>query len=347
MAVTFVAASKFTPAASATTRILVLPPDIQAGDTILIHSVQPGGSTTVSPSGLTNLSDVGNQAFSGHRQYLWIKESADAADAGASVTFTSSSALRITVECIVFRGTPSTAVIDVWAGANGAAGGGTSITSPTLTTTAANTLEVQFVGAAGASGATAFTVPSSLTKAIDSYDAGTAGGVSHGVIAYIPTAQASGSNPGNDVWTLNSSNLLSAFTVALKPSVAATSVRPTVLVAATGVSAVGAGTIPATLADESDTTYAETVDNPSGSTVTVSFPALGSGAITTKTRNQASAATPTITRTFALMQGSTVIASRSITLSTTATDYEFTTTAAELANVTDPSALRLRTTDTV
>ena len=99
--------------------------------------------------------------------------------------------------------------------------------------------------------------------------------------------------------------------------------------------AVGAASVHAALADSNDATYAETGDNPAGSTFTVALPALDAGDITVRTRNSATAASPAITRTIALLQGSTVAASRTVTLSTTVTEHSFTLTTEELALVTD------------
>lgn len=129
-----------------------------------------------------------------------------------------------------------------------------------------------------------------------------------------------------------------------------TSARPSAVASNTGpwTNEGGAASIEAALADESDTTLAQTPDNPSGAALTVTFDPVGLGLVTVKTLDRASASSPTITRTVSLMQGATVIATGTpFTLTTTAVNHEFTTTISEAAAITDRSALRIRATDTV
>lgn len=127
-----------------------------------------------------------------------------------------------------------------------------------------------------------------------------------------------------------------------------TTARPQTLVTNPGVftNVGGAASIPAALADESDTTYAESPDNPAGASFTVDFAPLGSGPITIATRDVASSATPAITRLVELLEGSTVRASFSYALTTSAANHNYTLTTPENAAIVDRNALRLRFTDT-
>lgn len=110
----------------------------------------------------------------------------------------------------------------------------------------------------------------------------------------------------------------------------------------------GAASIEAALADESSTTMAQGPDNPSGAALTVTHDPVGAGLVTVLTKDKATGASPVVTRTVALMQGSTVIATGvPFVLTTSAVDHSFTTTSTEAATITDRSALRIRVTDTV
>lgn len=129
----------------------------------------------------------------------------------------------------------------------------------------------------------------------------------------------------------------------------ANSVRPNSIASNPGawVNVGGAASLDAALADESDTTYLETPAAPAGAAVSVGLAPLTLGDVTIKARHQASAASPAVTRIYDLMQGTTVIATRSVTLPTAWTDYTFTTTTAETAAIASPrSNLVVRVTDT-
>lgn len=126
-------------------------------------------------------------------------------------------------------------------------------------------------------------------------------------------------------------------------------VRPNAVVSNAGAFTIlgAAGSLEAAVADESDTTGAQSPDGPSGATITFSLPPIVSGPITVKTRNRANVAAPTISRLIELLQGSTVIASDTVNpLPTAATDHSFTTDAGQTAAITDRNALRVRITDT-
>lgn len=139
-------------------------------------------------------------------------------------------------------------------------------------------------------------------------------------------------------------------TVEIGPIIAGgASLRPSSVVSNPGVyvNVGGAADIAAALADELDTTYAQSPDSPSGSQATWGFGTLNAGDVTTKTRNSVSAASPPVTRTIDLLQTATVISTRSITLPTTITDHQWTTSPTETATITDRTALRVRITDTI
>lgn len=133
------------------------------------------------------------------------------------------------------------------------------------------------------------------------------------------------------------------------PYVAAVSVlRPTSTVSNPGtwINVGGAASLSASQADESDTTLAQTPSSPSNAAITFGMAGrLATGTPTVKVRLSASAASPATYADVALMQGSTVIATRNFgPLTTTATDYSYTLTSGEAATITDRSDLRVRVT---
>lgn len=101
------------------------------------------------------------------------------------------------------------------------------------------------------------------------------------------------------------------------------------------------------LADESDSTYVSSVNSPNGDSFTAAMNPLTLGPVTVALRHQNSTAGTTISRKIELLQGSVVIATRTITLPTTLSNYSFVTTTGETAAITSPrNNLYVRITDT-
>lgn len=91
----------------------------------------------------------------------------------------------------------------------------------------------------------------------------------------------------------------------------------------------------AALADDSDATYIESPDNPSGNVGTFLAKPLAPGQTQVPYRLSASAASPARTCKVELLMGTTVIASKTETLSTTVTAGSFTLTPTQLSALTD------------
>jgi hypothetical protein len=349
MAFTIPGSGKVTFSAAATTRTFTLP-TVADGDGLVAQTVIPSGTGTISPSGtLTGLTETYVQTVSGHRHSLWIREGLVAADSGATVTFTTSTSYKTSVQWVVIRGGAATSIVDVALGANGPAGGGLSMTSPTVTTTVAGSMEMQFVGHAGSAGVTNFTPPAGMTELQEIHDptaVGGAGGATGAVIGYNLTPLAAGSSAGGDTWAVDVSNLLSAFTVTFEPVSVPTTVRPSSTISSTAWTMAGAATVHAALADESDASYVESGDNPAGTLFEVALPQIADGDITVAVRMQQVGSTPSESVAVSLRQGATVIATRTYTLTTAWATYQFTTTTAETATITDRAALRVRCTAT-
>lgn len=125
-------------------------------------------------------------------------------------------------------------------------------------------------------------------------------------------------------------------------------IRPSTVVSNPGVwtNVGGASSLAAAQADETDATYGETPGSPANAQITFGMNArLASGTPNVTVRLSASSATPATYADVALMQGTTVVATRQFgPLPTTPTDYSFILTGAETANVTDRGDLRVRVT---
>lgn len=120
--------------------------------------------------------------------------------------------------------------------------------------------------------------------------------------------------------------------------------RPETLIGNPGAWTTGAASIPAALADESDSSTVVSPASPVDAAFTVDLPALAPGTPTVSIRAALSSATPVIDCLVELLQGTTVIASWAETLTTTLTTYEHTLTSVQAAAITDRTALRLRVT---
>ena len=103
------------------------------------------------------------------------------------------------------------------------------------------------------------------------------------------------------------------------------------------------------LQDGDDTTGSRSVDDPPGTgPTTYGFgPLTASKPVTVVARHCAPAGDGNISRTYELLQSTTVKATRTVNpLPTTPTEYSFTTTSGETATISDWTALRVRVTDT-
>ena len=131
-------------------------------------------------------------------------------------------------------------------------------------------------------------------------------------------------------------------------SAAGSPVRPNALISnAGGFTAVGSADIPSALSDESDSTYASSPANPAGAVMEVKFPPLSAGGnISAVVRDGTTAASPAITRTYYIVQGTTIIHTEpGVVLPTSATNRTIACTTGETAAVTDRTDLRLRLSD--
>jgi hypothetical protein len=131
---------------------------------------------------------------------------------------------------------------------------------------------------------------------------------------------------------------------------AQSTVRPNGVVTNPGVftNQGGAASLEAALSDELDTTFVQSPANPAGASMTVSLPELATGTVTLNVKHKADTASPAISRVYALLQGTTVINTRTVNpLPTVTTAFSWSTSAAETSAITDRTQLRVRWTDSV
>jgi hypothetical protein len=133
-------------------------------------------------------------------------------------------------------------------------------------------------------------------------------------------------------------------------NVNSTSARPVSNVSNSGGYTIvgGSSTLEAALADESDSTYIQSVAGPASTIYIAAVTPLASGTITVKHRSKQDISSPVITRVSELLQGpsNTSLASHSDNLTTTWTDYAWTLNTGQIAGITDLNSLRVRITDT-
>jgi hypothetical protein len=126
--------------------------------------------------------------------------------------------------------------------------------------------------------------------------------------------------------------------------------RPSATISAGTWTAVGAASLHAATADESATTYAESVDNPAGAAMMLDLDPAPAGNKTLSYSLQDSAATPAGTYLMELIQqpAGTVVASWNETIATTTVlSQDRVLTATENARISDPNNLAVRITGTV
>lgn len=228
------------------------------------------------------------------------------------------------------------------------------IGTPIFTAAAAMSLDTWYrfeigleVGTSGTNGVVRFSYfLGDSTTAIESFTSTTADLGTDNILAWYLGKL---SNSGDWSGFMDSIELDMASGLLMGPYIAASSVlRPTSTVSNPGnwVNVGGASSLSAAQADESDVTLAQTPASPANAQITFGLAGrLATGTPTVKVRLSASAATPNTYADVALMQGTTVVATRNFgPLTTTPTDYSYTLTTTEAGNITDRGDLRIRVT---
>ena len=158
-----------------------------------------------------------------------------------------------------------------------------------------------------------------------------------------------GKSSSSGIWEgfFDSIKIDSSSTTFLGPHITSVaSVRPGGVISNPGVwtNIGGAASLDAALADESNVTYIASPANPAAAAITVSMNGtLNTGPVTVKVKADIDAAVAA-TVDVALMQGTTVVATRTFTVTTSIQDFQFTTTTGETSSITNRADLRIRLT---
>ncbi len=193
--VSYIASS--TAGAASGNLTIAAPTGLAAGDVMIISIVDRGTTGTapsMSSTGWTTLQSLAINPASTYRYGFSAYKVATAADVGATYTVTNGAAANISADIYAFRGVNTTSPIDVQNGqANTTAS--TTVTAPTITTTAAND-KIVFLGQVAETTATTFSgwatanIAAANWTSIDS--AGSANGSTGAAYATLTTAGATG-----------------------------------------------------------------------------------------------------------------------------------------------------------
>ena len=208
-AITFVATSSSAPNATSSTFVLTAPAGIAAGDMLIAQIAAIGGSgvTLTAPAGWTLI--IRTNSATALLQAVYYKF-AGAADVGASYTWTLSSSQKSTGGIAAYRGVNPYEPLNAFAGQANASS--SSITTPSVTTTASNAMLVGFFGLGTAQAV--FTPPAGMTERYDVSSNALPGTASSVADVILATPGASGSK----VATADKSSVSIGQLIALRPT---------------------------------------------------------------------------------------------------------------------------------
>ena len=199
-------------AANATTSSLsvALPPGVAANDQIVVAATVPGSKKATTPSGYTSVGSWASGTKAANAKVQVFRRTAGGGEASVTVSFGQAYAKALNV--VVYRGVHPTSPVD--AGPQAAtANAATSVTAPSVTTTAMADRVVMAMGATSAPSAGTWTPPASMTRRGAQQAAGAA---ATAAIAdtVVPAAGATGTQRASFSATAN----LVGVVFALKPA---------------------------------------------------------------------------------------------------------------------------------
>jgi hypothetical protein len=248
MAITVVGTAIIADTATTTVDTVTMPAGIQAGDGALLFFGYASGAitTTITDNGLSKpFTQVDVTAtFSGHQSQLWVAQNLAAADSGKVITLTQSTGVRQAGFVVVYRGVSKTGMVNAVDSRTSTLLSASSMTTPSVTATAAGCAELAFICATRGSQTpqiATITPPAGVTLGAQEVDPTAASGTTstQAVAAWEGrnlTAAAINSTIGGDVYTTDVGAPYSAWTVALAPG----STGPTVDAGADQTVAAGA-----------------------------------------------------------------------------------------------------------
>ncbi len=208
-AITYVASSSSAPNSTSSTFALSAPTGIQVGDILIAEIAAIGGTsvTLTAPAGWTLI--VRTNSTTAFLQAVYYKI-AVAADLGATYTWTLSSSQKSTGGMVAYRGVNSYEPINAFSGQANASS--TSVTAPSVTTTASNAMVVGFFGLATAQAL--FTSPAGMVERYDVSSNALPGTAS----AASDVIQAAPGASGNKVATADKAAVNIGQLIALRPA---------------------------------------------------------------------------------------------------------------------------------
>lgn len=145
-----------------TSLAVTLPTGTLANDQILVTATLPYGKSVSTPTGYTVIGTYSSGTANTSAKVVVYRRTAVAGDTSVTVSFTGKYDKAVTVA--VYRGVSTSAPIDV--SSSGSTAGGTSVTAPSVTTTAAAGRLVMIEGATAANAAGTWTSPSGMTTRV-------------------------------------------------------------------------------------------------------------------------------------------------------------------------------------
>jgi hypothetical protein len=192
------------------TRTVTIPPTAQLGDVALLILSRGANETPTTPTGW-NL--VTQQSASSLTTTVWWK-SIDPTDPGATLAVTTATAGNSTLYLEVRRGVDGTSPIDAFASSADTVSSASHVT-PAIAVTTTDSIVVEHVVDKSSTPGTAWTIPYSMTKRQERYNAGT------GALTSVTTDSDAGVLPGaagaNTYTETTATPQAVKITIALKP----------------------------------------------------------------------------------------------------------------------------------
>jgi hypothetical protein len=330
------------------------------GDFLLMWVFYGGASTTNSVSGLTGLTKLADNV-NVTTSTLYYKQNCQAADASATIAIATSASNRTCAIVAILKNVPTTGSWNLGYGVNGQASVASGAT-PTVMPSDIGGIRLEFamwVGNTAPTDTPHADVAGGLTE-LRTENTGTlvnhvgsmanfgASGTAAGNVGFAPTAIPAVALVGGTTWTpfvQTPNGSKNCWTIVMAPTVVADTGKPTSIISSTGYTNVGgAASILAALADELDSTYAETSDDPVSLTLEAKFPLIAVQNRVGVRSRLVSVLSGSITYVISIYCNATLISTKTVVIAAGAgvVADELLSSPAETATVADWADLRVR-----